>query len=320
MLAPMRILEGFSARALCIAAVLSVLGGCGSRANGASPAPPAFDAARAWALLERQVALGPRPAGSQKGQATRDLIADELASYGLEPVREAFEAKTPIGLLKLENVYADVEAPARAGAPAPLIVLCTHFDTKRMSFEFLGANDAGSGTAVLLELARILAREPRRASLRFLFLDGEEAVRPQWLDPDNRYGSRHHVAGLASSGAAERVKACVLLDMVGDRDLQLFTELNSSRELLELVFAAAKAAGLGQHVGGPREAVSDDHLSFLAAGVPSVDLIDFDYGPNNRFWHTPDDALENCSQESLDAAGRIVLAALPALEDWALAR
>jgi hypothetical protein len=294
---------------------------CDTTAAGHSEALAAdFDQARAYALLERIVALGPRPAGTPKGAEQRDMIAAELASYGLKPVREPFEAKTPIGPLALENVYADIGGAPRDGSPAPLVILVTHFDTKRLSFAFLGANDAGSGTSVLLELARVLAPKPGPVTWRLLFVDGEESIRPQWVDPDNRYGSRHHAARLKETGELARVKACVLLDLIGDRDLRLTTELNSAKELRDIFFEAARANGLGQHVGGPSMEISDDHLSFLDAGIPSVDLIDFSYGPGNAYWHSPDDTLDKCSADSLGAIGRIVLHGLPALEQWALAR
>ncbi len=305
--------------ALLLWALGALTTACDTTAAGHAPGLAAdFDEQRAFALLDRMVAIGPRPAGTAKGKEQRDMIAAELAGYGLAPVREAFEARTPIGALQMENIYADVEGAARGGSPPPIVILCTHFDTKRLGFEFIGANDAGSGTAVLLELARVLARERGQVTWRLLFLDGEEAIRPEWVDPDNCYGSRHHAARLKETGLLPRVKACVLLDLIGDRDLRLTTELNSTRELLDLFFDAARNNGYGQHVGGPALEISDDHLPFLAAGIPSVDLIDFVYGPGNRFWHSPDDTLDKVSAASLGVTGRIVLHGLPALEQWAV--
>jgi len=193
--------------------------------------------------------------------------------------------------------------------------VCTHFDTKLSSERFVGANDGGSGTAVLLELARVLAAAgPRSLTYRFLFLDGEEALNWTWKDPDNTYGARHHAAGLKASGLSERVRACVLLDMVGDADLGILREAYSDRRLTDLFFEAARDSGLGQHVDAGREEIADDHLPFLNAGIPSVDLIDFDYGPHNAYWHTSQDTLEHCSAASLAIAGKIVLLGLPSLE------
>lgn len=274
-----------------------------------------FEAERAWAHLVHLVEeIGPRYAGSEGLERTRRYLLDELRSYGLDPVREDFTPDTPNGPIPMANVYADLPA---SRPDAPHVVLCTHFDTKIMPFHFVGANDGGSGTAVLLELARVLAKSPpREVAYRILFLDGEESIRPEWIDPDNTYGSRHHVERLKKIGQHREFKACVLLDMVGDKDLRLNTDVFSERELLDIFFQAAREIGLGAHVGGRREIIYDDHLRFIEAGIPAVNLIDFEYGPGRAWWHTAEDTLDKCSPESLDIIARIVLAGLPALERW----
>lgn len=300
---------------LCVpltASLVSAPLGCDS--PGA--AEHAFDAERAWKDLERIVALGPRPTGSSALEELRKLLEGELKSAGLEPKRESFRAKTPLGEFEMANVYADLPS---SDPKAERVILATHFDTKltkeRFPEPFLGANDGGSGTAVLLELARILKQGGARAlSYRILFLDGEEAMRWDWAGEDNCYGSRQHAAALAKSGEASRVRAFVLLDMVGDKDLKLMRDTNSDRRLQELFFGAARKNGLAKHVDGTQEEISDDHLPFMKQGIPSLDLIDLEYGPYNRYWHTPEDKLENCSRESLSVAGRVVLLGLPALE------
>lgn len=311
-----------SLRASPLAAALALAALAGScAATGCSQAPAAgtaelsgFDAARAWKHLEAQVALGPRPAGSPAAEATRVYIEEQLREVGLSSEREAFVAETPIGPVEMANVVVDLPAAGKQAGQAPIIVLCAHYETKRTDFEFVGANDGASGVAVLLELARVLAAAPRPVAYRLVFLDGEEAMRWAWRDPDNRYGSRHHVAELKRTGRIERVKACVVLDLVGDSDLRLTTDQASDERLLEAFFSAAREAGLGQHVDGERMPVRDDHLSFMEAGIRSVDLIDLQYGPNNDYWHSPEDTLEHVSQESLGVIGRIVLAGLPEVE------
>ncbi len=309
------------ATALSIVVLALALKACNSGAAASEALP--FDSARAWAHLRHLVEdIGPRYAGSEGLERTRSYLMTELSAYGLQPLREEFTAQTPKGPIPMANVYADLAARDPA---APMVVLCTHFDTKIMPFHFVGANDGGSGTAVLLELARVLAKGgPRDVTYRFLFLDGEESIAPEWVDPDNTYGSRHHTQELRRTGKHRNVKACVLLDMVGDKHLRLSTDVYSDREILNLFFNAARENGLGAHVGGPREIIYDDHLRFLEIGIPAVNLIDFEYGPPGgplrAWWHTAEDTLDKCSAESLDAIGRIVLLGLPALERWVAKR
>jgi hypothetical protein len=304
--------------------------------DAAAPELAAFDAQRAWAHLEAQVAFGPRPSGSDALEGARAYIEKELRSFGLEPVREAFTAETPLGEIEMANVYAELPGEARGDAPPPIVILASHYDTKRMDTHpdpverggiFLGANDGASSTAVLLELARVLSESPPRpVTYRFLFLDGEEATRWHWDDPDNCYGSRHHTQALRRTSDFRRTKACVLLDMVGDKDLHLVEDPNSTPDLREIFFGAARRGGLGEYVDGRRQLVLDDHTIFRKAGIPAVDLIDLDYvsedatGIAQDWWHTEGDTVDKCSPESLDAAGRIVLLGLPELEAWVLKR
>jgi len=288
----------------------------GCNAGSATVVVPPFDSERAWRDLERIVGFGPRPAGSAAIEETRVYIESQLREAGLEPIREPFEAQTAIGAIDMCNVYADLEAPQVDGKPADLIVLCSHFDTWRKLPDFVGANDGGSSTAVLLELARALsATGPHPQSYRFLFVDGEEETL-EWsalAGLDNTYGSRHHAQKLLRSPDYSRTKACVVIDLVGDRDLALWRDTNSDRRILGAFFEAARENGLGQYIGSTRQAVKDDHLAFIVTGIPSADLIDLDYGPDNSYWHTNEDTLDKCSRESLDAIGRIVLHGLPRL-------
>lgn len=280
---------------------------------------PAFDSERAWKLLLDQVEIGPRPSGSEANAKLRDWIVADLEAAGLKPVREPFVAKgTPAGDIAMENIYADLEAPAGPkGEAPPMIVIGAHFDTKLMTFPFVGANDGASEVAVLLELARVIATAGvGDASYRFLFVDGEEAVRDFWEDPDNRYGSIHHVKELTKKkGALKRVKAFVLIDMVGDKDLQLERDSNSNRELLNFFITTAKEIGMPDLFARYPIPIKDDHQSFAEFGVPSVDLIDLRYGKTgNEYWHTAEDTVDKCSQESLDKVGRLLIATLPKIE------
>lgn len=310
---------------LVLALLPLLVSSASSSCQGGNPAPaatkqrPAFDAERAWKHLEAQVAFGPRPSGSEANAKLRDYLVAELEKLGLEPVREPFTASdAPGGAISMENVYADFEGrPNSKGEAAPMITLGAHFDTKRLSFHFVGANDGASGVGALLELARVISSgDPAPVTYRFLFLDGEEAVRDFWEDPDNCYGSRHHVQQLTKTfGALKRVKAFILLDMVADADLVLERDSNSSRELLDDFMQTAKRIGDAAIFSDHWHPIRDDHEQFKKFGIPSLDLIDLHYGArNNEYWHTPEDKVEHCSKESLARVGKLVLEALPKVE------
>jgi hypothetical protein len=294
---------------LCLACQTTV----GCDLSAAPARARAIDAEKAWAHLERQVACGPRVSGSKELEQCRQYLEGQLTAAGLTPRRETFKEQTPVGEIEFTNVWA--EWPGTA-ADEGWIVLGSHYDTKRMPFPFVGANDGASSTAALLEIARVVvAGGKSRFTYRFVFFDGEEATLPEWAGSDNTYGSRHHAQQLKLTGDNKKARAFVLLDMVGDKDLKLTHDVYSDRRFMDCFLAAARANGLGAHVDGRSLEIRDDHLSFMAIGVPSVDLIDFDYGPNNTFWHRQDDVAANCSKESLAAIGKITLLGLEALEE-----
>ncbi len=275
-------------------------------AVGAGVQPAAFDSGRAYGHVREQVALGPRPAGSAANQKTRDYIVKTLAESGIKAVDQPFEAATPIGPVRMANVIATIP-----GERADRIALASHFDTKLFrEFRFVGANDGGSSTGALLELARVLAGRPKPPfTIELLFLDGEEAF-GEWRDPDNTYGSRHYVAAARKAGTLSSLKALILLDMVGDRALNLRRDTNSTPWLTDIFWSTARKLGHGAHFLDEPFPVEDDHIPFLEAGVPAVDLIDLDYPE----WHTAGDTLDKVSARSLQIVGDVVLAALPQVE------
>jgi glutaminyl-peptide cyclotransferase len=284
-------------------ALLSTLG-CGTAAT--QPAQDLqFDGARAWAHLQAQVDIGPRVAGTPANARTREYIISTLAASGIKAVEQPFEARTPIGPVKMANVIATLpgDRPER-------IILASHFDTKLFEeFRFVGASDGASSTAALLELARVLESRSRPYTLEFLFFDGEEAF-VEWTATDSTYGSRHYVQEARTSGTLASIKALILLDMIGDKDLNIRREENSTPWLTDIIWNVAHRLGYQRHFLNESTPVEDDHLPFLQAGVPAVDIIDLDYVA----WHTADDTLDNVSAESVKIVGDVVLAALPEIE------
>lgn len=279
---------------------------------GSAQSPETFDGTRAFDHLERMVAIGPRPAGSTALRQTRAYITRQLAASGLTVHEQPFTVSTPVGRVDMMNliVRLDGERPDR-------ILLAGHYDTKRMAdATFVGANDGGSSAALLIELARVLASRPRTFTYEFIWFDGEEAFCSGWTDcgtpaaPDNTYGSRHYVAAAQAAGALPQLRALVLVDMVGDRRLEIRRDTNSTPWLVDLFWAAARRLGHDDVFVEATTTIEDDHVPFLKAGVPSVDIIDLDYPA----WHTPADTLDKVSVDSLQIVGDVILDALPALE------
>jgi len=267
---------------------------------------PAFDSNRAWEHLRRMVAIGPRPSGSPAIEQTRTYIKEQLAGAGVAVVEQTWEQQTPIDTVKMVNLIATIP-----GARKDRLVIAGHFDTKLYrEFRFVGASDGASSAAFLVELARVLKARKSPLTIELLFLDGEEARLPEWRGTDNTYGSRHYVATARANGTLASLKALVLVDMIADRHLTIRRDANSTPWLTDIIWTAAKAADPSGAFMSDVTQIEDDHLPFLAAGVPSVDIIDLDYPQ----WHTAADSLDAVSARSLQVVGDVLLAALPRIE------
>jgi len=268
-------------------------------------AQSAFDSNKAWEHLRQQVAIGPRPSGSAGNVKNRDYIKAQMAALGIKVAEQPFEGATPLGPVKMVNLIATIP-----GKSPDRIVLASHFDTKLFrDIRFVGASDGASSTAALIELARVLkARKTLPLTYELLFLDGEEAV-VEWQGTDNTYGSRYYVDAARKSGSLKSLRALILLDMIGDRELTIRRESNSTRWLTDIVWATARKLGHRQFMD-EETTVEDDHIPFVKAGVPSLDIIDLDYPQ----WHTAQDTLDAVSARSLQIVGDVVVASLPLIE------
>jgi Zn-dependent M28 family amino/carboxypeptidase len=266
--------------------------------------------------VERLVGFGPRPPGSAALERARTYLAGELRLAGWRVREHVFTGQTPGGPRRMVNVIA--EWPGRR---PEIVAVGGHYDTKPFAgFRFVGANDGGSSAALLVELARALAARFRAVAPAYthwlLLFDGEEA-QEQWSPTDSLYGSRALLAALRASGDLPRLRALILADMIGDRDLGIRRESASTPWLTDLVWGVARRLGKGGHFLEERQPVEDDHSPFLDAGVAATLLIDFDYGGGpgeNRYWHTPEDTLDKLSADSLAAVGQVILESLPAVE------
>ena len=281
---------------------------CSDRAAtpvAAAPATAEFDGARAFRDLEALVKLGPRPAGSAGAAQARELLRERLRQAGWRVETHDFQVpRAGVAPVAMENLMA-----RHGSAPARTLVI-THYDTKNIpGIEFVGANDGASGAAVLLELARVTAGDPRTAAIELVFFDGEESFGANITLDDGLYGSKALAQRMADDGSLAQVRQVVLVDMVGDRDLNLALDLGSSPELRKAYEAAAAKSGQAQPFDpGQAMSVIDDHTPFQERGVAqSLVLLDFQYGsrrsPGPR-WHTSGDTLEAVAPESLNAVGK----------------
>ncbi|MDZ8120478.1 M28 family metallopeptidase [Pontiella agarivorans] len=292
------------ARALCTAAVI-FLSGCDTEKTSAADLP-AFDGQKAYAEVEALVQFSPRDAGTSGGWKAAKHIFQRLENFGIDAEMDEFTDITPEGEKTMINVIGMIP-----GKQKEWIILGSHFDTMPGIDNFQGANDSGSSTGVLLELARMIqtSKVQPDIGLIFAFFDGEEGI-SDYIPGDGLHGSRHMARQLVQRGDHLKIRAMILLDMVGDHDLKFTLPYNSSRDLVQETFKAAHTLGCRDRFTLSRSIITDDHVPFLDIGIPAIDLIDFKFGSEpglNDLWHTEADNLQNISAESLEITGNITL-------------
>jgi Zn-dependent M28 family amino/carboxypeptidase len=290
----------------CLTAVLSLILGLAF----AAPASAAgVSGSSALEFTRRAVAFGPRPPGSAANRALQNYILTELLKDGCEIVEDAFTAKTPQGAIAMKNIIGRFPGKG-SGAARRAIAITGHFDTKFFpGRKFVGASDGGSSTGLLLELARVLAHQPRTDDVYLAFLDGEEAF-GEWSDSDSLYGSRHLAERWGRDGTLLRLKGLINVDMIGDKNLDISQETNGSPALNKLIWQTASDFGYRAFFINQKMATEDDHIPFVRAGVSAVDLIDFDYPP----WHTDNDTMDKLSAQSMEIVGTVVYEVIQRLE------
>ena len=267
---------------------------------------PAFDGDRAMQYVKDVVKFGPRPLGSSNHKKVEEYIASRLKGDQVE--NDDFTADTPEGKLPVHNIIAKF-----SGAKDGIIVIASHYDTNYplRNTSFVGANDGGSSSAVLLEIANQLRGKPNDGySVWLVWDDAEEAIKPDSEVPftsDALYGIRDLAGKWQADGTLKNIKAFLLADMVGDADLNIDHELNSAPWLEAVIYEAATRLGYQSHFFARALPMDDDHLPFKERGVPTADLIDFTYGYNNVFWHTTQDTVDKLSPQSLEIVGKVIL-------------
>jgi Zn-dependent M28 family amino/carboxypeptidase len=258
-----------------------------------------FSGEKCFAEVKQLVQFGPRPPASDAIEKSRDYINAQLKRAGWQVTQQSFTDDTPRGKVRFVNLIARFGEKATS-----TFVLCSHYDTKTFdTIRFVGANDGGSSTGLLLEMARALARRPELAAkIELVFFDGEEAYE-NFTETDGLYGSRYFAKQLAQDGSAKRFRGGILFDMIGDRSLNITLPPDSPAQMARDIFASADVLKVRQHFTYFQADVTDDHTPLNKVGVPTIDLIDFDYPP----WHTAEDTIDKLSPESLQIVGSVAL-------------
>jgi glutaminyl-peptide cyclotransferase len=257
-----------------------------------------FSGEKALAHVQRLVDFGPRPPGSGAIEKSGDYIDNQLRLAGWHVTRQAFTDDTPRGNVRFVNLIARFATQAKT---APTFLLCSHYDTKTFdTIRFVGANDGGSSTGLLLELARVLGQHPNFAvKTELVFFDGEEAYE-KFSETDGLYGSRYFAKQLGRNGA-KQFRGGILFDMVGDRSLNITLPADSPAEMARDLFGSAEALKLRRYFTYLDRELIDDHTPLNAIGVPTLDMIDFDFA----WWHTADDTIDKLSAQSLQVVGSV---------------
>lgn len=249
------------------------------------------------------VAYGPRPIGSENHKKVENYILSHLKGDDVE--QDSFDVHPTEGKFPVRNIIAKFP-----GTRDGIIVIASHYDTNwpLRNTSYIGANDGASSSALLLEIANQLrGKKLDGYSVWLLWDDAEESMKLPWDDPESLYGVRHLAQKWQDDGTLKKIKAFLLEDMIGDADLNIEHDTNSTPWLEDLIFKAATRLGYQSHFFARSMAVTDDHMAFFQRGVPSVDLIDFDYGYNDVFWHTTDDTVDKLSPKSLEIVGTVTL-------------
>jgi len=270
---------------------------------------PHIDAKRAFEYTREVTAFGERYMGNENHKKLERYIVDHLKGDPVED--DAFTADTVEGKFPVRNIIAKFP-----GAKDGIIVIMGHYDTNYWlrGTGYVGANDGGSSTAILLEFANQLRGKKRDGySVWLVWTDGEEAVKT-WSDTDSLYGARHLAEKWEKDGTLKKIKALMVMDMIGDADLDIDRNTSSTPWLLDLIYAAAERGGYQSHFYAREGAIEDDHLPFAKRGVPNADVIDLDYGYNNVFHHTPQDTMDKLSPQSLEIVGNTILETIHLLD------
>lgn len=278
---------------------------------------PQFDFQRAWQYAKYQVDLGARPSDSSASRTLRQSLLQRLQSYGYRAYRQSFTANTPLGDKAMCNIVGEL-AGQQDNQATKTIIIGAHYDTKFFpDIPFVGANDGASGVAVLDEVARLLPSCTWHHKIAVVYFDGEEAWQ-KWSDRDKLYGSRHFVQELVNDGQVAQIAAALIVDMVGDKDLQITDDALSTPQLKTHLRQAARHLSYEKYLSNQYQGIDDDHVPFLQVGIPALDIIGFRSTPEGvypSYWHTATDTLDKITPQSLQISGKLLLETLKRVDE-----
>lgn len=267
--------------------------------------PPDIEGAATLEKVAQLLRFSPRDSNTENAMKAVEWIAAQCKAAGAITTLDTWKEKTDGGEMTFRNVIAVIPGESRRR-----IILGSHYDTKKLPGipDFQGANDSGSSTGLLLEMIRAIQTSGARPpfTLEFVFFDGEESVKA-YTEHDGLHGSRHHAAKIKRLDRVKDYRAMILLDMIGDKDLTVTLPSDTPPPLLNLLFSAAAQHKAASKFSMARHKMTDDHVPFAAIGIPAMDIIDFNYGPSNAYWHTAEDTLDKLSPSSLEIIGKVVL-------------
>ena len=295
----------------CIAIIYCSLLACSSQSKNITA--PSINKKYAMKLLKECAEIKPRHSGSKGAEKTVSFINKYLNVYKVEYKNQSWIENTPDGQIRFTNVVANISG---SNADKFIIVGC-HYDGKKLYSvpDFEAANDGASGVAVLLSMIQAIKKSDTKPSLsiKFLFFDGEECI-INYTRHDGLFGSRYYAKELEKSDRLKDCRGVIILDMIGDKDLNVTLPSGSDKYLLNLLLKSAEAKKYSQYFSKYKSDIIDDHTPFQIRGIPVMDVIDFHYGEGNRFWHTAADTVDKTSADSLKIVGDTVLQLIYQLE------
>ncbi len=270
------------------------------------PAPPKVDGNLALEFASAVYGIGPKASGSEGAHKAANYIKNTISGIGFSAEIDEWRQVDGEGV---ETTYRNISATV-PGKKKDFIIVGSHYDSKKIATvpSFAGANDGASSTGLLLAALKALKTSGSKppCTLKFVFLDGEECL-VKYSAGDGLAGSKRLATQLRHTGSFSSCRAVVIMDMIGDRDLNISIPSNSSQELTDALIGIAGKSDLKGLVSRSPAAITDDHVPFLELGIPAIDVIDFNYGENNRYWHTEGDTIDKLSPGSLEASGTLMM-------------